>query len=184
MFATKKAITKVNSANRTVIFIDWLSSENRRAWRIDFKIVSRVKNTDAFLSMLSINTKVNTSGILISKRIRHTINIINDKRDKNRWLIDINYYQNFSGDSLVQVKAVDVAKWRQNLTQPIFSFPLAQNSISFMQMTKIFLPFILAKRKLAFDQEEMEKIGYVKFCLHLATSTAFTCTRLSPLKFW
>ena len=29
------------------------------------------------------------------------------------------YYQNFSGDSLVQVKAVDVgdvAKWRQNLT--------------------------------------------------------------------
>ena len=120
MFATKKAITKVNSANRTVIFIDWLSSENRRAWRIDFKIVSRVKNVDAFLSMLSIKTKVNTSGILISKRIRHTINIINDKRDKNRWLLNINYYQNFSGESLVQVKAVDVAKWRQNLTQPIF----------------------------------------------------------------
>ena len=150
MFATKKAITKVNSANRTVIFIDWLSSENRRAWRIDFKIVSRVKNADAFLSMLSINTKVNTSGILISKRIRHTINIINDKRDKNRWLIDINYYQNFNGDSLGLVKAVDVAKWRQNLTQPIFSFPLAQNSISFMQMTKNLFTFYSSQKEIGF----------------------------------
>ena len=89
MLETMKAITKVNSANRTVIFIDWLSSENRRAWRIDFNIVSKVKNADAFLSMFSIKAKVNTSGTLINNRIRQIENIINDKRDKNRWLLNI-----------------------------------------------------------------------------------------------
>ena len=39
--------------------------------------------------------------------------------------IKVKYFQNFSEDSLEQVEAVDVAKWRRNLILP-FQFPLAQ----------------------------------------------------------
>ena len=101
MFETMKVITKVNSANRTVIFIDWFSRENKRAWETDFNIVSRVKNTDEFLSMFSIKAKVNTSGILISKRINNIANIINDKRDINKWLWNINCLQPLIKISLI-----------------------------------------------------------------------------------
>ena len=91
MLETMKGTSKVNSANKTIIFIDWLSNVNKRACKTDFSIVSSVKYADSFLSMLSRNVKVNTSGILISKIINNTVNINNDKRDNNRWLLNIKY---------------------------------------------------------------------------------------------
>ena len=81
-----KGASKVNSMNRTIIFSDLLSNENKRAWRTDLSIASSVKNADAFWSILSIKANVNTEGILIIKIINNTENIIKDKRDKNKWL--------------------------------------------------------------------------------------------------
>ena len=51
-----------------------------------------------------------------------------------------------------------------------------------MAIIKLLLPFILGKKKLTKEQEEMRK-GYINFRLHLATSTASTYPRLFPLKF-
>ena len=89
MFETMKGTSKVNSVNRIMIFSVWLSNENRRAWRTDFSTVSSVKNADAFWSIFSIKTNVNTEGILIIKIINNTANKIKDKRDKNIWLWNI-----------------------------------------------------------------------------------------------